>query len=539
MSSSRSTRWPWGRYGGERRGIAVVIVLGLLAVTLAVSYATLRGQGTTTQLAANNSRALDAREAARSGLAAALRKISDTGWAGVGVPLSGNVTPNSWYEVTFTTGDAKLLPGDANYGEYPFRLTINSTGYAADPANPTVRAVHKSRCITQLVRTALQNPPANWNTLTNHTVYQWAVRNVFAHFPVRINGLTSLHGKLYLCMEYPATSNARDRYLNDLYEMQRPKSQGGGGRADYRPFSSPMTIARARQDSATLNLLENELELDTNDTSAPTTNPLTHPGIVQTYRLYPGGKEYSPPVLQTLGNPLQNVTLGPDPVNNPLGIFRSQGPLSVQNNVRITGTLISDALGSDIQVYGTNVEWQAANLPMLYGTSQVWQLPAVLSRDDLRVNSLADLKIRGYTMVWDEFELKVGSPNTRFDLRGNLVTSALLLRGRDTWKMTPTTWAYDLDDFDPDGGLLGGLLGVLEALLNDVRAFLGLGADEPVYFPDYMHYKRGFVTQPTLTFTPESSGVRPHWHDWSQPVYRQDDDDPGLRWELIRWEANP
>ena len=116
MSSKRlagcTTRRVW-----PRRGIAVVLVLGLLAVTLAVSYATLRGQGTTTQLASNNSRALDAREAARSGLAAALRKISDTGWAGVEVPLSANVTPNSWYEISFTTGDAKLTERDTNYGE--------------------------------------------------------------------------------------------------------------------------------------------------------------------------------------------------------------------------------------------------------------------------------------------------------------------------------------------------------------------------------------------------------------------------------------
>ena len=46
------------------RGIAVVMVLGLLAITLAISYATLRGQGTTVELARNNGRSLDARVAA-------------------------------------------------------------------------------------------------------------------------------------------------------------------------------------------------------------------------------------------------------------------------------------------------------------------------------------------------------------------------------------------------------------------------------------------------------------------------------------------
>ena len=69
------------------RGMAIVMVLGLLAITLAISYATLRGQGTTSQLARNNSRALDARVAAQSGLTAAVRKISENSWSGVDTPL--------------------------------------------------------------------------------------------------------------------------------------------------------------------------------------------------------------------------------------------------------------------------------------------------------------------------------------------------------------------------------------------------------------------------------------------------------------------
>src|SRR2546430_9067956 len=112
------------------RGIAVVMVLGLLAITIAISYATLRGQGTTTQLARNNSRSLEARAAARSGIAAALRKISENAWGGVGSTLNSGVTANSSYFVTFTTGDEKLLPGstDPPYSEWPYRLTIDSTG---------------------------------------------------------------------------------------------------------------------------------------------------------------------------------------------------------------------------------------------------------------------------------------------------------------------------------------------------------------------------------------------------------------------------
>src|SRR3954470_7425439 len=139
-------------YRRRPRGFAVVMVLGLLAITLAISYATLRGQGTTTQLARNNSRALDARVAAQSGLAAALRKVSENAWGGVTSTLSANVTNNSWYQVNYTTGDTKLTPTDPSYSEYPFRLTIDSVGYASDPLNPAIRAQHHSRCTVQLVR---------------------------------------------------------------------------------------------------------------------------------------------------------------------------------------------------------------------------------------------------------------------------------------------------------------------------------------------------------------------------------------------------
>ena len=62
------------------------MVLGLLlTITLAISYATLRGQGTTGRIGAQQrSRSMDARVAAQSGLAAvAMRKMSENSWGGI------------------------------------------------------------------------------------------------------------------------------------------------------------------------------------------------------------------------------------------------------------------------------------------------------------------------------------------------------------------------------------------------------------------------------------------------------------------------
>lgn len=498
------------------RGVAVVMVLGLLAITLAISYATLRGQSTTSQLARNNSRALDARVAAQSGLAAAIRRISESSWGGVSVPLSANVSNHSWYQVTFTTGDAKLQSSDPQYGEFAYRLTIDSIGYASDPLNPAVRSEHKCRTVVQLLRKKLQAQPANWNTLCNHSVFQFSNKDAFVQFPVRIDGPTTIMGKLIFCNEYPNSTTPRNQYLSDL------NARRVAGLGDDRPFPSTITLRGllTTQDLATVTLLTTNLGILAVDTLASPVAPVAHPGTVLTYRLYPGGKEYTPPVIQNAyGNPIQNVTLRPDPITNPLGVFRSNGSLNIQSNVLIQGTLVSDSGGGEVQIYGTNVAIKPVNLPALYGSNSTLQLPTTLVADDLRINSGSDVQIEGMAMVWDEFELKSGLATSKFALRGNLVTSALQLRGRSPWVLTPTTWSNDISMFN------------LQKLnLADPNRSL--------YFPDYLQKQRSFVVKPTLTFAANSGGVTPHWHDWSQPVYQADPADQGLRWEVVRWEDN-
>jgi hypothetical protein len=135
-------------------------------------------------------------------------------------------------------------------------------------------------------------------------------------------------------------------------------------------------------------------------------------------------------------------------------------------------------------------------------------------------------------MVYDEFELRQGPTNAKFAMHGKLVTSGLRLRGRDPWIMTAGDWENDYDDFMGNGGLLAFLL---DALLNTIRGTLGLGPGDEVYFPEYMQHVRGFTITPKLTFQTETTGVKYHWHNWSQPVYQKDPADPGLRWNLIRW----
>lgn len=506
---------PFTKHQAPRRGMAVVLVLGLMAVTLAVSYATLRGQASTNQLARNNTRALDARAAASSGLAAALRKMSEDGWSGVNTPLAANITNSCWYEVSFVTGDSKLTPGDAKYGEYPFRVTVTATGYASDPANSAVRATHQSKCVVQLVRRAILAEPANFNTLKDSTLYQWGNNHCLVQFPLRVNGSSTILGTVYLCPEYPSHNNARDLYLEDLHDRI------AAGKPDCRPFASPLTLARSRQDGSTESLLTSKLGLTILDTTASTANPLSHPGAVATYRLFPGGKEYTIPSLQGLyGSTLQNVTLGPDPASNPLGVFRSDGALAIQDNVTITGTIITAGSSPEIQVAGANVVLQSANLPLLANSAQVYQLPTALVADSLKIHSGSTSQLKGFTMVWNEFELRQSTSSTTFALTGNLATSKFTTRGRSSWVLNSTAWGLWKMWFDWN--------------LNDLG-----NPDRQSFFPDYMQFWGNYTVQPTLTFSPASSGVLPHWQDWTQPVYQKAAGDLGLRWEVVRWEDEP
>jgi hypothetical protein len=120
-------------------------------------------------------------------------------------------------------------------------------------------------------------------------------------------------------------------------------------------------------------------------------------------------------------------------------------------------------------------------------------------------------------MVWNDFELKRGATTTRFALEGNLASAGLLLRGREPWTLSPTEWQLELTLF----------------VLQSANV---LDPNRVLYFPVWMERQRGFTVQPALTFQPRSSGVQPHWHDWSRPVYEKGSGDLGLKWELVRWE---
>ena len=131
-----------------RRGISVVVVLGLIALTMAMSYALARVEFYTANVQQNNNRQDLSRQAAMVGLSVALRTMEQSTWAGTGTTLTGNLNSTDSYSVTYTAGDASLTSTSSSYWEYPYRVTLVSTGKSVDPNNSNSQrhAQSASRC---------------------------------------------------------------------------------------------------------------------------------------------------------------------------------------------------------------------------------------------------------------------------------------------------------------------------------------------------------------------------------------------------------
>lgn len=496
----------------RRRGIAVIIVLALLAITLAMSYALLRTQGTAMLIARNSSRQLDAKLAAEAGLAAALRKMHEDNWPGVTSTLQASVDTYASYSVTYATGDAVLLSTDPDYAEYPFRVTITSTGTATDPTQSSMQTTYRLQAVVQLVRRALRSSnPTGWSTYIAPTVYQWSTSDVHVNFPVRIEGPTTFLGRMRLSTNYPGTISTRDKYLADLNTLRIATGN------DYRPFNSPMTMGTTSQLNDVVNSLSNSLGLSLIGSNASTAAPLTRPGSVTTYQLYPGGASYAiPSINTTYGATPSNISLSAHPVTNPLGIFRSEGLMTFGNNVQINGTLLAGDASADVQISGTGVTLSGRNLPRLEGSTADYQLPTVIAGDDFLVVNSANATIRGLAIVWDEFELAYGSKDLAIDFQGRLLTAKFLARGRQEWDAEDAIWdlarlLFQLQYRDPpDAGTVS-------------------------YFPEYMRRNYGMQYQsPALKLQPNSDGVVYRWQDWTQSVYVKGVTDDGLKWNIVR-----
>ena len=502
-----------------RRGMAVVLVLGLLALTLTLSYAMLRMEYQVQQSQTNISGHDRARLAAVTGVSIALRQMHDGTWPGVGTSFKGGTEAGAEYTVAFATGDPTLTSTHPDYAEYPYRVTISSTGTAADLSQAGIQTSVQVTAVAQLARRKINAAatPSRWSQLNNHTVYQWNAsstpRDVAIELPCQILGSAGFEGALRLCQAYPKYANARERYLKDLKLM----SQAG---IEYRPFTGTVALDQSRQSGGSANELSSWLGVNVTSITGSSSTPVAYPSGATTYQLYAGGQVYAIPRLQdVLVSPAKNQVLSADPVNNPLGIYRSDGSWTFQQGSKLTGTLLCENPTAVITLAGTGIQFNGVNLPVVEGGNATIQLPLLMAKNDVAIAHLSNSTVNGLVMAWNQFVVNPGGKTTTLTLTGRVFADGFQIQGRNEWNaLTQANWQSSLADF--------------QAQYNPLLFLLG----SEQYYPRWMERSPYFLAAaPRLNFIPPTN-VSYHWPTFSQPIFVKADSDAGLRWNLVSWQ---
>ena len=306
--------------------------------------------------------------------------------------------------------------------------------------------------------------------------------------------------------------SSRAKYLLDLERMRV------AGIGDHRPFTGPVALGADRTDEPTRSLLADVLSTTVDATLVnSTSSPLTHPGAVTEYQLYTGGPVY---VVPQLGATLSSQAIEPDPVDNPLGVFRDSGQdTCLDDDTTIEGILIFDGSSNDIKVKGGNVTFTPVELPAL-DDGTVYELPVGLIEGELKYESVAGGTISGMFIAWDKMHLEPGAYQT-LDVVGRVVTRELHLKGPKQWDwISESHWNWATNVFR-----------IWDEYYNSEIA-----AD---YFPEWLREFKGWDYNNRLTVKPDDSTPNYHWHDWQNPIIVPHLDDPGLRWDLVEWIDNP
>ena len=505
-----------GRRARPRRGISLVIVVLLVSLTMAVSFAVIHTQGTALAVQENSDLRARARQAALTGMAVALREARSPGWIGAGASFAKDLSTSERFTATYSTGDPTLVDGDADYAEYAYRLTIRVSGYAVDPHYSDRKASHCIEAVVRLVPQAVYDEPSGWSEFQDNTFCQRDKDEVSLTIPCRIEGPVRIRGKLKLC-EYDMdwSSSVRSYYLTHLDYMWNK------GLPDYRPFNGPVTIARSEQDSETLDLLENALDLDLNNASSDRTYTWSLPLSGGSYRLYPGGKTY---YAESVSGELSNTQLKPDPKTNPLGIFISSSETRFAGNVSFEGTLVCDG---NVKVIGGTNTFSAMKFPPYshrdIPADAVVQLPAVVSDDDFEVQTGGSLAVTGLVVVKEKFKVQEDIQNgLAVTVRGKVAAKKFDIRPRSEWRNSKDWWNLMWNNYPS----------------KPFPIFYPVWGD---FFPSWLKgvSNSAIDPQPRIWIKPETQAARYHWYNGNNPLFKPASADEGLTWELVRWTDNP
>jgi hypothetical protein len=313
---------------------------------------------------------------------------------------------------------------------------------------------------------------------------------------------------LTLAQDYAWSSAARSQFLTDT---NTPPLKGN---PDCRPLTGPVLLSQMWNqwyDNSLWGLLNTLGAAPTNTNGASLS--AFYPSQTATYQIYPGGPVYNIPQLP---QSCANASWAPDPVKNPFGILLSTGPLSLNQNVTIQGTVIG---ANDIHVYGTGVQLTPFNLPALWNTTLPIRLPVAIAQNGFRIHPGAGGKIQGLLTAGSDFEIYSDYQNNiQVTLPLQIVCLNFLFYGRNEWNLSSTAWNSAFNSFNSQ-----------------------TGRNKIPQFPTYLQQTQGLNPQPVITIAPDPTVVHYHWNNLQTTIFAADyTADPvngQLRWDVVNWKS--
>jgi hypothetical protein len=492
--------------------VAVLLVLLLITLTLALSYAAIRTQNMSFMVQRNSDRRAVAQQTAVTGMTMALKKMQDSSWAGFGSTLNGTLSASESFTATYTYGDASLTSASPDYNDYPFRGAIAVTGKSVDPANPQSITTYQISAVVRLVPRQMTAEPSDWSAMQQYMVYQTFSQPFEVDIPCQFTGNVRIQGALKIAPHYPDNpgSDTWIRYLTDLNGMR------SGGYLDYRPFTGPVSYVSGTIDGNNMNALITYLHSSASTLALDEANSdWVQPSIFSTYQIYPGGPTYTIP---TVSNNLQSITLGPDPMTNPLGIFYYNGGLTIKNDVTIKGSLFCKG---SLTLDGNNIHFEPVELPGFFGAGTSVRLPVIICNNFTVNSTVSSGSIKGLIAVFNTLTIAKASQLQSISITGRVISKVFYIKERTPWDTT--NWGSSYHDV----GSYYWIYWTFYRLLIP-------------YFPVYMSGSGiGLNYQPLLTINPDTTSITYHWPTANASVFLANPNDGALRWEVIKWSENP
>lgn len=299
--------------------------------------------------------------------------------------------------------------------------------------------------------------------------------------------------------------SARTRYL------EATKSLADTNQGDYRPLAGDVTLSSDRNELSTALTARRQLgcnlSYQSTSSSAIDTSTLSN----TTYRLYPGGPEYTIPKVNST---LNYQTLEPDIDTNPLGIFRFPGSVSLERQTTVRGTLIAQNSGSDIRLRGSDINVTGINLPGLDGDSTEYQLPALIAGDDIEASYGVRATVNGAVASGGELKVENLYSDSVFKINGQAFVDEFQLNARYEWSTIAYYSSYYLTNF-----------------VNYVGH-----ANTTANFASWLNETSSARFENNVKIDLPETAPTYQWLDLSQPIYQKGDNDIGLVWELVRWK---